>query len=66
MFRADTLALDLVFVDGRSGVARPLAARFDLIFEGFFCVDLATVLLVSISRLSLAKTRCRKRCAGRG
>src|SRR5690242_9856565 len=69
MFLAMTLAvdfeLDLIEAAGRSGVVRP-AGRFALSFEGFFWVDLATVLLVSISRLSLAKTRRCKRCARRG
>src|SRR5205807_5278322 len=52
---AVTLAVDLALAAGRSGIARPPPGRFALIFEDFFWVDLATVLLVSISRLSLPK-----------
>src|SRR5215212_5228077 len=37
------LALDLDLVEGRSGVVRPPPARFALVFEVFFWVDLATV-----------------------
>jgi hypothetical protein len=53
-------------VEGRSGAVRLLGARFAFTFADFFWDDLATVLLVSISRLSLGKTPNRKRCARLG
>jgi hypothetical protein len=59
------LTLDLDLVEGRSGAVRPLPARFTLIFEGFFWVDLATV-----SSLFAATFECHwplcKRCAKAG
>src|SRR3954465_6591801 len=62
---AATLILDLDLVEGRSGAVRLPPGRFAFVFEGFFWVDLATVLLVFLPPLASAAPAAQEDAAGR-